>query len=561
MTMTFGAFHSSEPHLTEDITSSFFFNKSLQQRGLEYRLGNVADDIRYDLRLVGGALLTQQERAAKRYEKASHATTAAVERQTAETVRFREEQATQARELKSAVEDSTRVLQKSIDGTGKAITEMHGAVVDQLSHVRWAMAEQNQLLRGIFETLRDGRSNECRQLVEQGEKNLQARYYAEAEERLKLALVYDNTDHVLHQNLGLVAIHLGKPDIALEHFKRALAFPPKAKNHGDRSKVAFFLARAATHAARVLYATGDTRGAAEYLAKALEHDDTAAKNWYDLAVMCAYEENGRAVETALRKAIALEPEFYAQALGDPELDPVRDQVDRLLLTLRDETRDALETALPKLAALEQLAASVQQVVSQAPLSPPYLMQAAEAARARATFFALREVVVEMERTLKFVPAALTNALDAAIADAEARKKSAKSDVAKKHDHETASLRKDREDARAADDKVRANADGGFNQIVLAVVGILAGVILGAAIRGWAGAGLGLVVGAFLPPLIYAIHHEAAKGTSKRALEAAEAALKGRMAALDEETAATSDDVEASLRTLRDLRARVARGIS
>jgi tetratricopeptide (TPR) repeat protein len=484
--MTFGSFHSSEPRLTEDLTSSFFFNKSLQQRGLEYRLGNVADDIRYDIRLVGGALLAQQERAAKRYEKAARATTAAVALQTAEAVRFRDEQATQARELKSAVEDSTRVLRKSIEGTGTAITEMHGAVVDQLSHVRWAMAEQNQLLRGIFDILREGRSNECRQLVEQGEKNMQARYYAEAEERLTLALTFDNTDHVLHQNLGLVAIHLGKPDIALKHFKRALAFPPKTKSHGDRGRVAFFLARAATHAARALYAKGDTRGAAEYFAKALEHDDAAAKNWYDLAVMCAYEANGRAAETALRKAIALETEFYAQALGDTELDPVREQVDRLLLTLRDEARDALEIALPEFAALEQLAALVQQVVPEAPLPPPHLMQAAEAARARATFFGLREVVAEMERTLKSEPAALTHALDAAIADAEAKKNGAKSAVAGKHDRETESLRKDREADRAADDKVRANADGGFHQIVLAVVGILAGVLLGAAIRGWPG---------------------------------------------------------------------------
>src|SRR5260370_20792979 len=115
--MPFGSFHSSEPRLTEDIVSSFFFNKSLQQRGLEYQLGNIADDIRWDLRLVGGALLTQQERAVRRYEKAARATTAAVERQTAEAVRFREEQATQARELQSALEDSTPALPKSIDRT------------------------------------------------------------------------------------------------------------------------------------------------------------------------------------------------------------------------------------------------------------------------------------------------------------------------------------------------------------------------------------------------------------------------------------------------------------
>jgi tetratricopeptide (TPR) repeat protein len=234
--MTFGSFNSSEPTMSDDLTASFFFNKSLQQRGLEFRLGDVVDDIRYDIRLVGGALLTQQERAAKRYERAAHATADAVERQTAQVTRLREEQATQARELKSAVEDSTRVLRTSIDRTTDAVTSMHGAVIDQLSHVRWALAEQNHLLTGIFETLREGHSNECRQLVEQGERNMQARYYDDAEERLKLALTYDNTDHVLHQNLGLVSVHLGKPDVALEHFKKALAFPPKvAAQNRDRS--------------------------------------------------------------------------------------------------------------------------------------------------------------------------------------------------------------------------------------------------------------------------------------------------------------------------------------
>jgi ElaB/YqjD/DUF883 family membrane-anchored ribosome-binding protein len=190
-----------------------------------------------------------------------------------------------------------------------------------------------------------------------------------------------------------------------------------------------------------------------------------------------------------------------------------------------------------------------------------LIQAAKAAQTRDTFFALREVIVEMERTLKSVPAALRDALDAAIADAEAQKKGAKTDVAKKHDRETESLRKEYEAARAADDKVRTNADGGFHQIILAVVGILAGVILGAVIRGWAGAGWGFVIGAFIPPLVYAIHHEAAKRNSGCALEAAEAALKRRMAALEDETAATRDDLEATIRGLHNLRARVAAGIS
>ena len=54
-------------------------------------------------------------------------------------------------------------------------------------------------------------------------------------------------------------------DGALEHFKKALAFPPKA----DAKASAFFVARAAAHVARVLYANEDYAGAESYLWRAV----------------------------------------------------------------------------------------------------------------------------------------------------------------------------------------------------------------------------------------------------------------------------------------------------
>lgn len=546
--MTFGFFHSSEPRLSEDIISSFFFNKSLQQRGLEYRLGDIADDIRFDMRLVGGALLKQQERAAKRYERAAGQTTTAVERQTAEVVRAREEQATNARQLRAAVEDSTRVLQKSIDASANAITTMHGALVDQLSHVRWALAEQNHLLHGIFETLRESRSNECRQLVAQGEKNMQARFYPEAEERLKLALTYDNTDHVLHQNLGLVSMHLGKPDVALEHFRRALAFPPKAQGYADREKVAFFLARAATHAARVLYAKGDTHAAAEYLEKALHYDGRAAKNWYDLAVMKAYEGDAAGVERALRYAIAFEREYYAQALGDTELNPVRETVDRLLLTLRDVQRDHVEAVLSEIATLERLTTKAAQLLPRVPTVPSDLRTHIDAARARNTFFALDAAHREALQLLDEIPSRIVAEIECTVTGEEGDLKKALAANEAKHADERTLL--------AADVSKRSDARYKSGPEVAAYIGIgCAGGILGLILCTVAAHGRGLLasflIGYIASVLLVGFLNMVRKSGAETAFNDSRAEMDGLMR---EKAGAAEEIRQSSARTIKQLRA-------
>src|SRR6185369_11525986 len=166
----------------------------------------------------------------------------------------------------------------------------------QLTHVAWLLAEQNQTLSGIFRVLRESRSNECRQLVEQGERNMRAGFFAEAEDRFKLALTYDSTDYTVHQNLGLVYVHLARFDDALAHFRKAMAFPLKDPNRRDAE--AFCIARAATHAARVAYAQNDNATAATYFRKALDAQPTNAKNWYDLAIVCAQQGNAGAAEEA-----------------------------------------------------------------------------------------------------------------------------------------------------------------------------------------------------------------------------------------------------------------------
>src|SRR5262249_29393470 len=148
----------------------------------------------------------------------------------------REDAARHAELLRATLLDSSAALRSEIQTTTRAVEQVGGILASQLTHVAWMLAEQNQTLHAIFELLREGRSNECRQLVEQGERHLRAGYFREAEERFRLALRYDSTDHVTHQSLGLIAVRLGNLDTALDHFLKALAFPPKTR-HG---KAEFF---------------------------------------------------------------------------------------------------------------------------------------------------------------------------------------------------------------------------------------------------------------------------------------------------------------------------------
>ena len=327
--MTLGSFHSSTPGLADRALDPFFYNRSLQQEGLELRLGDYVDDIRYDMRLVGSAIIRQQEKAAEKHRSAARATTDAVRAQTTEIAGMRRDQAAQAARVVSAIEDSAEVVRAGLDATQQSIASMRSEMTDQFTHVRWALAQQSDLLRDILGVLRENRKNECRQLIEQGVLNLQNGYVAEAKERLEAALAYDNTDHELHQQLGFLFVRLKDLDSALAHFRKALVFLPKV-SPAQRRKQEFALAQAATHVARTHYARGEYPEAAEHLEKALAADATNAKNWYDLGVMYAYTGEADRGARAVATAAGLQPFYFGRAFADSELDAIRPAVERAL---------------------------------------------------------------------------------------------------------------------------------------------------------------------------------------------------------------------------------------
>lgn len=375
---------AAQPPLHRRDIHRFYYNKSLQQQGFEWRLGEVAHDIRSDIRRVGAAIVQQQERAAKQ-----HGADAVALR--GELGAMKQQDAANAAKLQEAISASAQMLKQGLQDQKQAIERMGGAITDQLTSVRWELAQQQGTLQSILAVLRTSRSNECRQLIEQGDTNIRAGYIEEARERYTLAAVQDNTNMLLWQQLGIIAVARGEFGEAEAHFKKAVAFTPANQQR--------LRAMARTHLARLYYASERWPEAAQALRAALDDDPTAAKNWYDLAVVAAAEGNGADGVQALDRAIQLDPSFYAYALTDPELDPIRADVHALLLDElpRRVTEAVRAPATAVLALLERVAAAEHDLG--VPLAGTAAAAARELAMAEVPSFvpAVRQTIAELDR--------------------------------------------------------------------------------------------------------------------------------------------------------------------
>lgn len=310
----------NQPQLLDREVDAFFFNKSLQQRGLEWRLGELTSDLRGDIQSVGAVLVRQQRDAAARCDLA------------------RSEDRARSELLRQTMIDSAQAMERRLqDGfaaTTAAIEQVGAAVSGQLTSIRWALEQQDTTLRGILDVLQTSRTNECRQLVTQGEAHRRAGFFAEARDRFRLALEQDSTDFLVHQNLGLVLVQTGELAAAAGHFHKAATFAPR---HAPRLR-----ATALVHLARACYAQQNYIESARALIEAVQLAPDDAKAWYDLAVMYTYCGTiAEGIPYALPPAARLDASFLGLALSDPELAPARSAVEAVAETLAREEGDAL----------------------------------------------------------------------------------------------------------------------------------------------------------------------------------------------------------------------------
>jgi len=215
------------------------------------------------------------------------------------------------------------------DQISSAIEFLGDRLCAYLGEIRWELAQQSETLAGILHVLRESRSNEARQLVEQGVRHYTNEQYDRAEERFKQAIEKDTTDYQVLMNLGLVAVHKGDSPAAVEFFRDALRLPA---SQDDYSKTRALLA-----IARVHYADSNYIEAHRVAAGAIESYGTSDAS--DLFVSATYAALSGLVDesvSALQACIRKDAIFFSRAAVEPDLEPFRGVVLELLSKLAQE---------------------------------------------------------------------------------------------------------------------------------------------------------------------------------------------------------------------------------
>lgn len=227
---------------------------------------------------------------------------------------------------------SSRISSSVMDAADQisvAVEVLGDRLCAYLGEIRWQLAQQSETLTGILYTLRESRSNEARQLVEQGVRHYANEQYDRAEERFRQALQQDTTDYQVLMNIGLVAIHKGLTDEAFEFFEDALRLPAGLDKLSKN--------RALLAIARLHYAAGQYDKALTAARKAATLADPSQVS--EVFLLGTYAALAGQVDESLERleeAIRLRPDFFGKAAVEPNLDANRPAVMTLLSRLATE---------------------------------------------------------------------------------------------------------------------------------------------------------------------------------------------------------------------------------
>lgn len=246
----------------------------------------------------------------------------------------------------------TKVLDNSIKQVGNLIAEevsastekitsaidhLNDSLCFELSEIQWQLAQLNKTLEKILKVLSENRSNEARQLVQQGVRHFVNEEIDEAEERFKLALSFDTTDYQVLMNLGYIEIHKNNASEAISFFKKAINLP---ENINNASKV-----RALWTIARLYYAEQDFSKAFSYAEKGFQIDSVAPRNSYIFGVYAALSGNQKLAIKHINDAIIGNAIFFSKAAVDQDLEIIRNEILTLLGQIANDLKYKVEGTL------------------------------------------------------------------------------------------------------------------------------------------------------------------------------------------------------------------------
>ncbi len=238
--------------------------------------------------------------------------------------------AEQTEALKNSTDEVLENLIGSIimaaDQISDSIDMLGARLCIELSEIKWLLTQRDKKLDEILEVLHESRHNEARQLVQQGLRHYINEEFNEAEERFKLALIFDTTDYQVLTNLAFIEIHKENPSQAFIYFRKALSLPT---NLDSVSRARTLWATARLHYAECNYTEAYT-----YAETAFKHDNKDdPRAFYDLGVYAALAGKKSVALENIAHAIQGDVAYFGKCTVDPDLQSIEKDVLILLARL------------------------------------------------------------------------------------------------------------------------------------------------------------------------------------------------------------------------------------
>ena len=239
----------------------------------------------------------------------------------------------------------TERLEQAIQGGSEAVVTAIGylgeRIAGELGEIRWELVQLRAVSEQILAVLRQPRSAEARELLNQGIRNLVNDKLEQAEERFNLALQLDNTDYQILMNLSAVELRKGNALRALVFVHDALTLPPNLDTQAR--------ADALWHLARIHYAAYEYPKAFEHA-----HQSTAIlstpRRILQLGVYAILGGNVKEGLSLIARAVRQDPRLFAVAASTPDLAAHRSDIMRLLAALSTEALTELRDLSQRLTA-------------------------------------------------------------------------------------------------------------------------------------------------------------------------------------------------------------------
>lgn len=238
-----------------------------------------------------------------------------------------------ARELDRQTEALEGAIQQGADRVVFAIDELGSQISAELGEIRWQLLQLRSTSEQILDVLKRPRSTEAQELLRQGVRNLINDKLGEAEDRFLRALDLDNTDYQVLMNLATIALRKGEAGRARSYFRDAITLPDRLDSTAK--------AEALWSLARLFYAESDYRNAVHRASESLDLY-RRPRRLFQYGVYLMLASDGRQGLTTIEGAIREEPPLFALAALSSDLEASRQEVNKVLAGLLEESSEQLQ---------------------------------------------------------------------------------------------------------------------------------------------------------------------------------------------------------------------------